>query len=406
MSLSYSPIKKDIIYRRMVKIRILILLFTTTVVGTVGVVTIFYARGYRLERLKDQQVTLQSKGLLSVNSEPTGAQVFLDGKLETATNNTIPLSPGEHFLEVKKEGFQSWSKTLIIEKEAVTVVNAYLIPGAPSLTALSFSGITNPQVSPDFTKIAYGVPATEGIEKQGIWVYETTNLPLGFAREPRRVSDINIEELTWEWSPDNRELLVIGKSIAYELPVGSFTEARSLINTFAQVAKTREEWAETTRKRVAAQLKKLVPEIESIFLDATDNIQFSPDETKILYTATKSATIPEDLVSPLPGSSTQKQARTIEKDKRYVYDIKEDRNFLIYEEPGSIYWLPNSLNILIPQKDRILVVDYDGTNELVVYTGNYVYPYAFPTTSTSKMVILTNFGAVNSMPNLYSLSLK
>ena len=72
----------------MVKVRILVLISTLLVVAAFGTVAIFYARGFRFEK-KSATVTLSPKALLVVNSEPNGAQVFVDNNLETATNNTI-----------------------------------------------------------------------------------------------------------------------------------------------------------------------------------------------------------------------------------------------------------------------------------------------------------------------------
>ena len=87
----------------MVKFRILILLSTLLVVGGITTVAILYARGFRLENREDA-LTISAKGLLVVNSEPTGAQVFVDDKLETATNNTLPLDPGSHKVQCEKKG--------------------------------------------------------------------------------------------------------------------------------------------------------------------------------------------------------------------------------------------------------------------------------------------------------------
>jgi len=101
--------------------------------------------------------------------------------------------------------------------------------------------------------------------------------------------------------------------------------------------------------------------------------------------------------------SKERQAKT---GKTYAYDIKEDRNFLVGEVGEIVYWLPNSHNVLIPSENRILIKDYDGTNEQVVYSGNYVFPYAFPSNSLDKILILTSFGDPGSPSNLYWVGLK
>lgn len=391
----------------MVKLRMLILLSTVLIVGTIAGIAILFARGFRLEKKQDgSTIQIAAKGLLVVNSEPTGAQVFIDDILQTATNNTITLDPGSHAVSVRKEGFLEWHKTLEIQKEVVNQINAYLLPSAPSLTALSFSGVINPQVSPDFTKIVYAVPTNKDETKGGLWMYETTNLPLGFGRDPQRITNADLSTFSWEWSPDARNILVASKSATYLLPVSTYTESKQLVNVASQVQKIKSDWKVSKNEKTVAQLAKLDLEVRKIFQTSTNNIVFSPDETKILYTATASATIPTGVVKELPGSSSQVQARTIKPHSAYIYDIKEDRNFLIDDTGNPVYWVQNSLNVVIPDKDKIVVADYDGTNKAIVYSGNYQFPYAFPTTSTSKMVMLTSFGATGTLPNLYWLSLK
>ena len=143
------------------------LLSTFIIVGIFGVVAILYARGFRLQNNKDT-IALGPTGLLVANSDPTGAQVFVEGELKTATDNSISLPPGTYNVTIKKEGFLGWEKDITIEKEAVTQVDAFLVSAAPSLTALTFSGAINPTASEDFSKIAYVVPtAADNIERAG-----------------------------------------------------------------------------------------------------------------------------------------------------------------------------------------------------------------------------------------------
>ena len=141
----------------MEKARVLIMISTLLIIGSVGTLAILYAKGYRFG-FQENQVTISSRGLLVTNSDPSGAQVFIDGELKTATNNTLSLPPKKYLVEIKKEGFIPWQKEIIIEKEIVSQIEAFLVPLAPSLTALTFSGVVTPVISPDFSKIVYIVP--------------------------------------------------------------------------------------------------------------------------------------------------------------------------------------------------------------------------------------------------------
>lgn len=388
----------------MTKIRLLILIITAIIVPSVATLVFFYAKGYRLN---SEEMTFSPNGILVVKSNPDGAQAYINGELKTATNNTISLLPGTYDISIKREGFLSWEKRIIIEKEVVTQIDAFLLPVAPSLTPLTFSGAFSPVLSLDRSKIAYGVPFNaDNIEKAGLWLLETVNLPLGFNREPRQVTNGDLKNSKWEFSPDGSEILLTTQGGVFLLPVSRFTPQNNRTNISSRIAEIKAEWEEESAKREKAILSRLPDELEDVFERKATNIQFSPDENRILYTASSSATLAEGLVKPLPGSSTQPQVRQLKEGSSYVYDIKEDKNFFVGEEGKLLYWLPDSLNIVEPAEGTIFILDYDGTNRRVVFAGNYIYPYAYPSTGADRLLILTNLGANPSPTNLYWLSLK
>lgn len=388
----------------MQRTRILIFITTLLVVGIAGTIALLYARGYRVN---PQTGEIGPNGLLVANSEPTGAQIFVNGDLTSATNATVPLPPGTYDVSLKKEGYMSWNKRITINKEEVTQVDVSLFSSAPSLSAITFAGAFNPVISPDFTKIAYSAPDDpNNPEKQGLWVLDTSNVPLGFNREPRRITDGDLSESTWQWSPDSREIMLTTPTGVFLLSDSDFVPQTQRTNIASLKARTLAEWEVELQQRLNAQLAKLPEEFQNIFKTKTSDIVFSPNENKILYTATGEATFEDDLVKQLPGSSTQKQIRTIKPNKKYIYDIKEDRNFEISDSKQPAYWFPTSHHVVLPEEGQISILDYDGTNKQTVFAGSYVFPHAYATTSNTRLIILTNFGATEGMGNLYSLGIK
>lgn len=383
----------------MTKLRVVMFLLTIVVVGTFGFFLVLYARGYRLNQAHNN---LTATGLMVVNSDPNGAQIIIDNKVNNATNSTISLAPGTYDVQLKKQGYINWEKKMTIQDGIVTEVDASLFPQAASLNPLTFAGAINPQVSPDYSKIVYGAA-------DGIWVIETINLPLGFNSQPVKITDLVPDaNTTWQWSPDSRQVLVTTKTSNYLLNISSTTLLPQLTDITGTLPTTKLTWRTTQTKELDSLLSKLPSELQLVFQTKTRNITFSPDQTKILYTATDSATITPGLISPLPGSSTQTETRDIKKDGIYVFDLKEDRNFQItdIDIAGNVYWFPTSRNLLIPEKDKVVISDYDNTNKQTVYGGSYVYPNAFPTPNTNRIFILTNLGAIKASPNLYSLNLR
>lgn len=366
-------------------------------------------------------------GLLVLKSVPDGAEIYLNGELETATNATISLAPATYSVVIKKEGYKQWEKSLTIKKEEVTESTAYLFKSAPSLSAMTFSQALQPVPSEDFSKIAYMIPlqnqetTTPLIDTEsGLWIMELVSLPLGFARDPRRITDGSLEDTTWMWSPNGREILLTTKIGSFLLPTNTFTSQAQRVNITAIKESIVTQWEEERFERNVSKLKKLPEELSAIFTQNTSALVLSPDEEMILYTAKSDVTIPEGLIQPLPGSSTQEQERAIKSGRTYVYDIKEDRNFLIDNGVNKIIiqgglsststkrisWFPTSRHLILSEDSKITIFDYDGTNRQEVYSGNYVAPHAYPTLASDRIIILTNLGANSNPPNLYSLSIR
>ncbi len=247
------------------------------------------------------------------------------------------------------------------------------------------------------------------------------NLPVGFSRDPKRITDGNLSDTAFEWSPDSREILLTTTRGVYLLPSGEFTTQNQRVNVISTKTEILAEWEKEKEKRLTAQLAKLPDKLEQVISKQTYNVLFSPDEDMFVYTASASATIEEKLITPVPGASSQKEERNIKKGSTYVYDIKEDRNFLIDSNVSDLQieggynsqvnkrrlaWFPTSRHLILAEEGKIEIMDYDGTNRQSVYSGSFITPHAFPTLSLDRLIILTNLGASTPSVNLYSLSIK
>ena len=135
--------KSKKLFNRILKIlgsRVIYTLLSMVIIALGSYLAIQYARGSW--RVANNRIVANT-GLLNANSFPTGAQVFIDDKLITATDDTIYLEPDVYQVKIVKEGYSPWYKTLTIQSELVTQSNALLFPSAPSITPLTFTGIDN-----------------------------------------------------------------------------------------------------------------------------------------------------------------------------------------------------------------------------------------------------------------------
>jgi hypothetical protein len=98
-----------------------IVLGAILIVG-LAIYIVFFSFGLKVDwtNLKIQQTSI-----LIVESQPTGAEVYLDGELvDKATPSQVRwVLPGEYHLEIKKEGYQTFNKIINFEAGLVTKIS-------------------------------------------------------------------------------------------------------------------------------------------------------------------------------------------------------------------------------------------------------------------------------------------
>lgn len=393
---------------------------TVCIILGVAAGIIAYGRGYRFDLSKK---SLDTTGLLMVTSEPTGAQILVDGKLKNATNTTLSLSPQWYTITVSKEGFQSWEKKVRVQGEVVVRADALLLPTNPSLSAITAIGVANPTLSPDGSKLVFVIPTQKEstnvlpTTRPGVWVLDLVDKPLGLNRDARQIAKslpageaggtINFSKATLAWSPDNKQVLsCTTTSVCYLLEADSLNETPFLVTNIKIL---QSEWNDIKILKEKEKLTTLPLDLTRIATSSMKLVEFSPDESKFLYEATKSATIPTIINPPLIGSNSTEQTRDIKPGNVYIYDIKEDRNYLLGESRLllPLHWLPNSRHLMLVSKDKVEIIDYDGTNRRTAYAGPFWDAFAVPWTNATKIVILTNLNsAASAVNNLYAVNLR
>jgi hypothetical protein len=420
-----------------VRTRLLLFLTGIIIVPLGTVLVILFAKGYRPDL---QKRGILVTGLLVAHSYPEGAQVFVNDQLKSATNTTINLTPGNYSLEIKKEGYQPWKKDLIIQPEIVTRATAVLFPSVPTLKPITAQGAANPLLSPDGTKVIFTSPSGSQL-----FLLDLNESPLGLLnRDSKLIADFkNIKINTLYWSPDSRQVLSTTATSQ-----SAATPSAYLIDIFSQqpsritssINLIINEWNQNRTTHELQKFSTLPAALKDLFATASADLEWSPREDKLLYTATASAAIPDDIIKPLLGSSTQPQERQLIPGHIYVYDLEEDRNFLIDAVPVPVpgskpsktnqstgspisdagssepnqgwNWFPTSSHLYKVEDGKIIIVEYDGQNSTTVYSGPMEDKTAIPYPSAKQVLILANLnstpqaGSASASANLYALILR
>ncbi|OGY25462.1 MAG: hypothetical protein A2Z24_01975 [Candidatus Woykebacteria bacterium RBG_16_44_10] len=371
----------------MKKLSGLALFLITALLLTVGIV--LYARGYR-PNIKEK--TLDPTGIVSIKSQPSDAEVFINGEEKGTTDLDIPnLSPGKYTIKITKEGFSSWGKEIEVKKERVNLLEVVLFPLAPSLKALTFNGGSEPIASPDGKRIVFAIKEPQ--DKSGLWSLDLTSGPLTipfFSKDlTKLVSDtkeIAFSSSTYEFSPDGKQLLLQMSGQYMFFLLDTTKENKDPKEVTLDLDKTKKAWTKKRTSDTNNALKALGKEAQSAATGLT-NITFSPDKTKFIGSRADGSALVLDSQAQVNGDERTK-----------LVDLPKADRYL---------WYPNNQCILLVSNNAISIVEVDGTNNAPIYTGNFDPNLVVPWPDGSKIVITTNLNAAASgLPNLYAIELR
>lgn len=423
-------------------------LFIAVVTSTV----IFFARGYTFN-LKQGKVT--KTGILVVTSEPRDAAVYLDGKLQDTTNTTLNfLAPGTYKVRVTKDGFTPWEKDVAVKAELVTRLDLTLFSQVPDLRRLTFSGVKNTYITPDGARIIYEV--TEATKK-GLWVMSNTARVPFVNQDPIQIykdlGKIDLTKAIFVPSPDSKTLLVVDtvkpQYLYYLLdlervndnviPIPQATIQNQLVTWHETLLAKERELRERLIKSVQdipahesphPDITPILAALDKRLAQAALPITTTPAPTatrtgtQARTTATTEPTTPQSVLPPPQGIITKitylqqqslwspKQNKVIFRvnDQTKVFDLATGK-FHTIPNAQNVGWLSTNLHLILinpeGKKGEIVIADFDGHNNVSIFSGDFVDSIAYPWDTGNRIVVLTNLNqAAGTEPNLYAINLR
>lgn len=374
------------------------------------IATIAYARGYRVDV---QKGTMTSTGIIAVSSSPQTAQVYVNGVLRGVTDLHLTLPHGNYVIEVKKEGYTSWKRNVVLKGELVVTADATLFPLNASLTPLTTIGISQ-VVSVDKTDKALLFVENGDLEKDGIYVFDQTKRtfslfpPLKLLVSKKLFpEDISLKNATVLFSPDFKQGIIMLKrgedSVSYLISLED--ENTQLVEMTSSQESLEKVWNEERAMETARLLEIFPKQFAKIASDSFHIISLAPDKSKILYEAKQQITLPYVIEPRLVAANQTPEERSIKLGELYVYDRKEDRNYII-SRSKALAWYPDSRHLVKHEGDKISIVEYDDSSRQIIYSGPHEGLY-FDVTSDGKLLILANLNPqFNKTPDIYAVGIK
>lgn len=385
------------------------------------IVIIAYARGYRIDI---QEGTVTSTGIIAISSSPQTAQVYINGILRGVTDLHLTLPYGKYSIEVKKEGYTSWKREVVLKGELVVTADATLFPLNASLTPLTTIGISK-VISIDKTDKALLFVENGDVEKDGIYVFDQTKRTFSLfpplkllASKKLFPEDIHLQDVSVLFSPDFKQGIVIFKrgedSISYLLSLEE--ENMQLFEVTSSQASLEKAWDEERVLETARLLEIFPKNFAKIASDSFRIISLSLDKSKILYESKQDIELPIVIKPRLVAVNQTPEVRLIQSNKLYVYDRKEDKNYSISLPEASekmrqagdtvLVWFPDSRHLVEHEGDKISVVEFDNMSRQIIYSGPHEGSF-FDVTSDGKLLILANLNPqFNKTPDIYAVGIK
>lgn len=183
-------------------IRYVAFFFSLALYFTLLPIILSYSLGYHIDFHK---FIIYKTGILSLKSTPSGASIYIDGKLHQDVTPAIieELRPGTYSVEVKREGLFPWQKEIIIHSNMVTrEENILLFPTLQAAEKVSDFETDNFFIPDDRSQIYY--MAKSGLYRSNI---DGSN-PKKISSYSRWPSDILGKKL----SPDGKKILYFNKN--------------------------------------------------------------------------------------------------------------------------------------------------------------------------------------------------
>lgn len=394
----------------------LIILSVVFSIVTITFLISIFARGYRLDTANNQ-FTIKATGILSVTSKPRLANIYIDDLLSGNSDSTINLNPGNYHIKISKDGFYPWEKNIQIQKELVSPVDVQLFRISPELKAITENGIVNPSVSPDGNKIIYAIASTSASNKDsGLYLLEINEFSILLGRYTPRLLSPNLPYLDWskftyEFSPNSHQIIANystkNSSTSYLFSLDQSINSKNITDISTKSASVKNTWQNDKEQIITVKLDKVPLPLIDLIATSSSTLSLNSTNDKIVYQAKTDGILEENIINPLPlKTNTQVQSRNLKKDNYYVYDLKEDTNFLIGDTSiSNLSWIPNSNNLIFTENKNIRVCDYDATNFQTIYTGYTPIKNILTALDGYKIIVSTTTNS-KSLPNLYSLTIR
>ena len=388
------------------KNRVIFSIAAAIIIFLLAAAAIFWTRGFKPDFKSGQ---IKRTGIIVASSIPTGAQVYLDDRLTSATNTNIGfLEPKIYKVKIEKDGYTIWQKEVEVKADLATEIKVLLFPLAPQIKPLTSTGAVNPSLSPDSAKIVYGVSGERG----GVYLLLMGQTPLPFRQDTRLLAknqpNFDFSKATFLFGPDSKQVIAQftneKNEIVANLLIDTDKSEQEPRDITGSLTATLTSWQDQINARAQTQALTLPQNIKDATAEASVNQKL--ETTQLPTTNYQLNYFPTGLIF----SPDEEKILFKNKEEKYkIYDSKNKKEYTLpnFSDLVNVSWYPDSNHLVIIRKDLVTIIETDGTNNMTVFSGKFEDGFVFAGPTGDRLIILTTLTQTESTPaNLYSINLR
>lgn len=186
-------------------IPVLLSILTSIIILLGAAIIYLYSSGYRIDIFKRE---ISITGVITVQSDPIAAEMFVNGEKIGKTPRSHVLKVGEYDISIKKDTYKDWNKKIKVLEGKSTPIFPFLVYNQPiSKEKWKSEGLVQKLWTSD-TKNNILFLQKDSNTSYSLWEY-TVDSPLwDFSANPSKILTLDTDKISLSISPDGKQALL------------------------------------------------------------------------------------------------------------------------------------------------------------------------------------------------------
>lgn len=186
-------------------IPILLSILTSIIILLGAAIIYLYSSGYRIDLLKRE---ISITGVITVQSDPSGAEMSVDGENIGKTPRSHVLRVGEYEISLKKENYNEWKKKIKVVEGKSTPISPFLVYDTIANKEQWKSEGLIEKIWTSQTRDSVVFLQKDSNASYSLWEYSINSPLWDFSTNPSKILTLGSNKISVILSPNGQEILL------------------------------------------------------------------------------------------------------------------------------------------------------------------------------------------------------